>query len=839
MLRTLLLFALCFCFFPAFSQVKTIQAIKAIGIPKIDGKIDDEAWKLAPLATDFIQNFPTFGIPATVKTEVRILYDNNAVYIAAHLFDDPSLIRTQITSRDGEQRQDVDYFSVFFDTYNDQQNGFQFLVTSANVQSDARIGGTTGNERFGNFGDKTWDAVWESQVQSTADGWTAELRIPYISLRFSKKEIQTWGLQFLRFIRRSNESSYWNPIDPTINGFANQFGKYLDLKNIEPPLRLSFSPYLSGGIRINPEGSEIEKQWLRSGGMDVKYGINESFTLDATLIPDFGQVVSDNIINNLSPFEVRFQENRPFFTEGTELFNKSGLFYSRRVGDIPGGYNSVQSLVANNPDLELIKNPSITQLYNGIKFSGRTKKKLGIGIFNALTAPMKANVRNISTSKDTLIITEPLSNYNIIVLDQALKGRSSITFTNTNVIRDGAARDANVSAFDWSLYTKSNNYQLRGTARYSTIFGYTPYNDEINMIYDTITRNGSLQIKPYDGYNTTIQFLKVSGNLRYFIANNITSHTYDPNDLGYIETANKVNYSGGISYQQFTPTDKFINYTYSLEVNSQYLYKPYRYSETEVSASAYWLFKNFWDVSFTASSYPTKQNDFFELRTPGMFVQKPAELTFDVNGSTDSRKRLFYSFAAGYSLRELDNNSYNRIQSGLRYRFSDQFTLGIDVFRQHENNQIGFAFIREADGNPIVGYRDFTEISNILTGEYNFTPRLNLKLRGRHYWNKVIYNRFFNVDMNGKLTERGFIAGRDENYNAFNLDAFLTWDFRLGSRVIFGWKNWLGDSYGIDGNDNPEYIKNFGSLFRESHGNEITMKIIYFLDSNQFRKKKN
>src|SRR5688572_1438812 len=510
MLRTLLFFALCCCLIPAFGQVKTMQAIKAVNIPKIDGKLDDEAWKIAPVATDFIQNFPTYGAAATVRTEVRILYDNNAVYIAAHLFDDPSLIRKQITSRDGEQRQDVDYFSVFFDTYNDLQNGFQFLVTSANVQTDARIGGTTGSERFGNFGDKTWDAVWQSQVQSTSDGWTAEFRIPYISLRFSKKEVQTWGLQFLRFIRRSNESSYWNPVDPTVNGFANQFGKYVDLQNIEPPLRLSFSPYLSGGIRINPEGSEIEQQWLRSGGMDVKYGINESFTLDATLIPDFGQVISDNIINNLSPFEVRFQENRPFFTEGTELFNKSGLFYSRRVGDIPGGYNSVQSLVANNPDLELIKNPSITQLYNGIKFSGRTKKKLGIGIFNALTAPMKANLRSYSTSKDTLIITEPLSNYNIIVLDQALKGRSSLTFTNTNVIRDGSYRDANVSAFDWSLYTRSNNYQFRGTARYSTIFGYTPYHGEINLIYDTVTRNGSLYVKPYDGYNTTIQFLKVS-----------------------------------------------------------------------------------------------------------------------------------------------------------------------------------------------------------------------------------------------------------------------------------------------------------------------------------------
>ncbi|MFL5771547.1 MAG: DUF5916 domain-containing protein [Flavisolibacter sp.] len=838
MFRTLLLvFALCNFHLLAFSQPKILTAVKTPQAPKIDGHLDDAIWQEAPMATDFIQNFPEYGLAATVKTEVRILYDDNAVYIGAYLYDDPSLIRKQITSRDAEQRQDVDYFSVFFDTYNDQQNGFQFLVTSANVQSDARIGGSTDNDRFGDFGDKTWDAVWESQVQMKNDGWTIEMKIPYISLRFSKKEVQTWGLQFLRFIRRDNESSYWNPVDPKLNGFANQFGKYVDLKNIEPPLRLSFSPYLSGGIRINPEGNDIKHQWLRSGGMDVKYGINESFTLDATLIPDFGQVVSDNIINNLSPFEVRFQENRPFFTEGTELFNKSGLFYSRRVGDIPSGYNRVQSFADNNPNYQLIKNPSITRLYNGIKLSGRTKKKLGIGIFNAVTAPMKASLHSVLTSKDTLILTEPLSNYNIIVLDQALKGRSSVTFTNTNVIRNGADRDANVSAFDWSLYTKNNNYQLKGTARYSTVFGYTPYSGEIYLVNDTVTENGKLMVKPYNGFNTALQFGKVSGKLRYYIGSNVISDTYDPNDLGYLESPDKVNHLAGISYQQFTPTDHFINYTYRFDVTSQYLYKPYKYSEVELSLSGYWLFKNFWDITLMASSFPTTQHDFFELRTAGMWLNRPAELTFDVNGSSDSRKRLFFSFGAGYSFRALNNNSYNRLESGLRYRFSDKFTLSADIFRQYEENQIGFAFIREPNGSPIAAYRNFTETISVLSGDYNFTPRLNLTLRTRHYWNKVIYNKYFNVDAEGDLIPRTFIPNRNENYNAFNLDAFLTWDFRLGSRVILGWKNWLGDSYAINGDEYPAYLRNFAKALGVSHGNEITVKFIYFLDYNQLRKK--
>ena len=549
MLRSLIFIALCIFYNSGISQPKAISAVRASQVPRIDGNLNDAAWQQAPVISDFIQNFPNYGAPASAKTEVRILYDDEAVYIAAYLHDDPSLIRKQITSRDGEQRQDVDFFSVFFDTYNDQQNGFQFLVTPANVQSDAKLS-PNANASFQEFGDKTWDAVWQSQTQMQSDGWTVEMKIPYISLRFAKKEVQTWGLQFLRYMRRSNENDYWNPVDPNINGFINQFGKYTDLKNIEPPLRLSFSPYLSGGIRFNPADSRIDKQWLRNGGMDVKYGINESFTLDATLIPDFGQVVSDNIINNLSAFEIRFQENRPFFTEGTELFNKAGLFYSRRIGATPSGYYGVESFVDNNNNYELVKNPSVVQLYNGIKFSGRTKKKLGIGVFNALTAPMEARLRNVNTKQDTIIRTEPFANYNIIVLDQGLKGRSSITFTNTNVVRQGEDRDANVSAFDWSLFTKDNQFAFRGTARYSKIFGYTPFFGGINLVYDTITRNGLLVVKPYDGFNTAAEIGKVSGKVQYGVRADIMSNTFDPTDLGFLQFANRVNYNGNISYNQ-------------------------------------------------------------------------------------------------------------------------------------------------------------------------------------------------------------------------------------------------------------------------------------------------
>ena len=357
---------------------KTLPAIKTTSAPRIDGDLSDAAWSTAPVATDFIQNYPDNLKPSKVKTQVRIVYDDDAVYVGAYLFDDPKLIRKQLTARDGEDRQDVDFFSVFFDTYHDQQNGFQFLVTTANVQTDAKLAGSGGGD-FDDYGDKSWDAVWESKTAMKADGWVVEMRIPYISLRFARKDVQSWGLQFLRSVRRLNESSFWNPVDKNTNGFVNQFGLYTDIKDLQPPLRLSFSPYLSTGVRFNPEGSRQGTEWLRSGGMDVKYGINESFTLDATLIPDFGQVISDNVINNLSPFEVRFQENRPFFTEGVELFDKAGLFYSRRIGATPSGYGRIENRYGYNPNYEIVKNPSVTKLYNAVKFSGRTKTSSASG----------------------------------------------------------------------------------------------------------------------------------------------------------------------------------------------------------------------------------------------------------------------------------------------------------------------------------------------------------------------------------------------------------------------------------------------------------------------------
>jgi len=799
----------------SFAQ-RTLETKRTLITPKIDGIINESCWGNMIPAEDFINNSPDYGKPAGKRTMVWVLYDDQAIYVAAKLYDNPADIRRQLTARDKEQRQDVDIFSIFLDTYNDDQNAFQFVVTSRNVQSDARVSPAV-QTGFGTPSDYSWDAVWESNVHIDQEGWTVEMRIPYISLRFSKADVQHWGINFQRFSRKTNESSFWNPVDPNKAGFVNQFGDLNGIYNIKPPLRLSFLPYVSTGYRNQPTTTGREKEFLRNGGMDLKWGVNESFTMDATLVPDFGQVISDNNVLNLSPYEVRFVENRPFFTEGTELFNKAGLFYSRRIGLTPKGYNDVKNLAASDSNISIQKNPGVTQLINAVKLSGRNKNNLGIGIFNAVSAPMYATIKHIDNGSTEQIETSPLTNYNVFVLDQALKGRSSLTFTNTSLIRAGASRDANVSALDFALYDKSNHYGLLGTARYSRIFA----------------ANG------YDGFNGRMSFQKVSGKLQFELTQNIESDQYDPNDLGYLQAPNEFRTSAEVSYKQRTPTKNFLTYIYSASISNGRLYKPFQWTETEINASAFYFFKNFWDLTFNYSSKPTWQHDYFELRTPGKMLRMMPWHYFGLDGSTDSRKRLFVGFYAGYGFSPAFPQAPIYIGSmNIRYRFSDWLSMEISGEGNDDKGNVGFAFQRETNGDPIIGWRKVKQYTATTSGIINFTPRMFLTFRARHYWSKVNYERFYNVDENGYWIARPFLNGNDNNYNAFNLDVFYTWDFMYGSRFILGWKNWLpGDQY-IDGNKYTKYGDNLRRTLSVPQGKELTARLIYFLDYNRLAKKR-
>lgn len=801
-----------------YAQERSIPAFKVTQPIKIDGNLTDEAWKQIQPISGFITSSPVFGLRSAERTEVRIAYDNSAVYIGAYMHQPHKTIRRQLTARDVLDRQDVDIFAVGFDTYHDHQNAFVFRVSAANVQYDAKQS-QNGGSNGGVVTDASWDAVWESKVSIKEDGWVAELKIPLSAIRFSNRSVQDWGINFARFIRSNNENSIWNPINPNISGELNQWGVWAGLHDIKPPIRLSFLPYLSGGIRVSPVSQGKVTEFLKSGGMDVKYGINESFTLDMTLIPDFAQVQSDNVFLNLSPFQVKFEDYRPFFTEGTELFNKAGLFYSRRIGNVPGLAANILDEYGNNPDYQIIKNPGITRLYNATKLSGRTKSNLGIGIFNAITVPMYAKIRNLVTGTDSSILTEPLTNYNILVLDQALKNRSSVSFTNTNVLRKGNSRNANVSSVDVSLFDKRNNYNFSVTGRYSSIWG---------------------KQENKNGFTSVVGFGKVSGMIQYRGNVVVESDKYDPNDLGFLQNNNSFEYNGNISYNVIKPTRYFLNHSYRVSFNNVYLYRPFAWSSFQVNARAFFLFKNFWDLSFSFQSSPTWNKDYFVHSNvyTGYFLRRTPYYYFGISGSSDSRKKIFLSWEIGGAESPLPRDPYWTSNLGLRYRVNDRLQFSANMSIMQDRGNWGWSFLNNPNGSPIIARRNVKTNTAILSSQYNFTSRMNVNIRMRHYWSILNNTNFYNLKPDGYWDEVAFIPGQNLNFNTFNIDMFYTWDFLPGSRITLAWKNALGSNVTIDPYTHTTYLKNFGQVLDNPHSNEFTAKIVYYLDYLKLRKRK-
>ncbi len=786
----------------------------------MDGRLDDPVWSEAPAADGFVVSEPAFGQPASQDTRVRVVYTDEAIYVGAYLYDEPDLVRRQLTERDNELGQDTDKFAVGIDTYRDRQNAFMFVVTPPNVQSDLRVSSGTANSEAGTNFDPNWDAVWDSRTALTGEGWCVEMRIPFSAIRFPEAEVQTWGINFWRYIRRLNEYDYWNPLNPGEAGFVNQFGDLTGLQDIVPPLRLSFLPYVSAGLRQTPYAAGDRLDGLRNGGMDVKYGINESFTLDMTLIPDFGQVRSDDIILNLSPFEQVFAENRPFFTEGTELFNRAELFYSRRIGSRPAGFGAAVQLAADSSFL-LRTNPAVSRLVNAVKLSGRTAAGTGIGFFNAVTAPAEALLERPDGSVKRLR-TAPLTNYNILVVDQSLRNRSFLTFTNTNVRRADDARDANVAALTLSLFDRHNRYNLQAQGSHSAL-------RDTNLV---------------QGARSALRFGKVGGTWQWSVGTELTTDRYDHNDLGVLLQGNQVIHRLSGSYNQFVPRGVFNARTYSLALVHTSRYAPHSFSSLSVEGQFYHLFRNFWSLSWVLFSQPTWENDYFELRRPGRSLRRWPFVFNLVTAETDSRKALLLNAGTGYGMvldrlpDAIEDKTWGYYLSflGLRYRFGPRLIAETGVEAEWLQDGLGWVFNDPDRSEPAVGLRKTRQITTTSGLVYSFMARMSLNVRMRHYWSQVRYRQFFQPDERGNLLPYPFAEGWDNHFNAFNLDAFFTWDFKPGSRFILAWKNTLGPDSRLDGLLTAGYFPNFRGVFGIPHTKEATVKFIYFLDAVQFSK---
>ncbi len=806
---------------------KFLKATRITEKPIIDGNLNDNCWKNLPIADKYITNQPNFGNQPHVPCEARIGYDDEAIYICAKLTEaNPGDIAQELCQRDNIGRADL--FAISIDTYDDDQNAFRFMVTASDSQIDGKYNPSTDDNGNNITWDWKWDGVWTSKVKIVNDGWVLEMKIPYQALRFPKKDIQNWGIQFQNYTQRFQEEATWSPLDPKINGTINQYGELTGLENIKPPLRLSFSPYLANTVLVQPKDYDAKKYFRfgndydatnrLNGGMDLKYGINESFTLDMTLIPDFGQVQSDNKVRNLSPFEVRFEERRPFFTEGTELFSKGNIFYSRRIGGRPDKYYDVNYELTK--DEQIKQNPSEVQLYNATKISGRTSSKLGIGFLNAVTAPSFATIENINSGETRKFQTGFLTNYNMIVLDQPLKNNSAISFTNTNVKRfdpKNLATNANVSALNMRFRNKANKYEVSAQGRLSDV-----YSKESQSI----------------GYTYNFSVGKIAGNHTYNYSHDVQSDKYNPNDLGIFTGNNAQSHNLNYNYETFKPIGRLLNL--NLWAGSSYTQRFDSKAFQEVSGNfGYWMrFKNFWSSNAWTYFKPIAGYDYFEPRVDGLKFKDEANINIGINLNSDDRKKFTIGGGPRMNFSKFENSYRYGFWTWPQWQLSDRLKIGyVGGFTNYKNNY-GFATLVDNGNRPIFGSRNIQNVENQFNLNYKFSTKMNVTVRFRHYWNKINYNQFFDLKADGSLAKSDYSKKIDETVNFFNMDLIYTWQFAPGSFLNFIWKN---NAY--TGDDDPNYQSygsNLNRTLQTGKNQNLALKVIYFIDyqsvKNGFRK---
>lgn len=772
--------------------------------PRIDGVPDDQCWSRADTFSNFIQYEPYGGAPSNYRTTVRMLFDNEAIYVCAVMYDSsPDSIRRELGQRDGDRDIVADYFNIDLGPYNDGINGYNFKVTASGIQSDIRRSSGSGGR------DINWDAVWQSAVTITQEGWVAEIKIPFSAIRFSSESGGIWGVNFWRYVQRSGEWSSWNWADKTFGTTIDYLGEVAGFNDINPPIRLSVTPYMSAFTKNNSG----ENNWatIFSGGADLKVGLSESFTLDATLVPDFKQVQYDDLILNLTPYEIEYNEKRQFFTEGTDLFGKANIFYTRRIGSKPlNYYNPYANL---EEDEILISNESSTRLLNALKISGRNSTGLGVGVFNAITAASEAVLQDTLNNESRKYITQPLSNYNMIVFDQNLGNGSYVSLVNTNVLkkgfRDQGSYTANVTAIDAKYLNPTKTWSLGGIGAISQKY----YSGMENLF----------------GHNLSISGGKTGGKFRLYAGHKSISKSYDPNDMGYLQHNNILSNTLTAGYNLYDPRGVVLFSLNTITFQYNMLYTPVSYTSFRIRGVSATTFKNFSLLSLESTILPWGENDYYEPRLDGRHYSRPPSAGFGVSYSTDPRKNI--TFKSGVTT-ELFKSEHNMRKFGFllipSFRYNNRLVLSHTLNNTYFNGDIGYTGTLEP-GTIIFGERRSVSIENITTLSYIFSPSAYLSLRGRHYWSRVDYNNnLFVLSHDGSLDSvEAIITPDDINLNYFNLDLSWSWRFAPGSELNLVWKNSIYQRGDIIYKSFKENLK---AISDSPATNSFSVKVLWYLD---------
>ncbi len=770
--------------------LKTAEARRTTGKIEVDGNLIESDWQTAPAINGFRQTSPAEGEVPTESTTVKALYDDAAIYFGFWCYDkEPSRIIKQLTRRD--RYTESDQVIVRIDSHHDHQTAYYFSVNVSGVLQDILL--------FNNISeDDSWDAVWEGRTKVYDWGWTAEFRIPYSALRFSKADEYTWGIDFARYIPRNQETDRWQFVPQHEMIGVSRYGHLTGIKNIEPPGRLETLPYaVSYAVTEprslgNPNGRDVESNI----GADLKYGISSALTLDATINPDFGQVESDKSLVNLSTYETYFEEKRPFFLEGLDMFSTPFFtqFYSRRIGRQP--QNGVDSA------LYYIDYPRNTTILEAMKITGKTDRGMSIAFLNATTQKEKTKFRTAADPGAPIheAVVEPMANYTVARVKQDVLGNSYVgglfTYANQKDSIDALSGSADYQVFFLKQMMMTNGVLAR-------------------------TDNGP----DSSGTAAAFSLQKVGGRIfRGSAAFEYLDRKVDFNRLGYLDRNSIRSHSGWLQLR----SNKQFSFFHYLRLNFNYWYSENldNYSLSKggnVNGNVY--FTNNWQILAGVGGDGRVYDD-RETRDGSLWL-KPRAWNYWAGIGSDESKMLSFNFT--YYHGKGRGGPYDGYEFGSEIRPATNLEFELETSYtalRHEDYWVGFS----AEGYPAFGQISNDEMDVTLRGTYTFTRNLTLQTYTQFYFSAGQFDNFKKLTspdaMEPVAIDSIAMYRPDFNYKALNLNLILRWEYRPGSTIYVVWTHSRGNEIYDYGDFN--FSRDFKDLFKTPQTNTFLVKANYW-----------
>ena len=857
-------------------KIDHVTAVRTSDKIVIDGVLDEDVWNNNYSVTEFIQREPhEYGDPSE-KTEVRIVYDDEAIYVGARLYDSaPDSIMARLGRRDTWPSSDQ--FLIFIDSYHDKRNGFYFSINAAGTLAD----GILLND---DWDDNAWDGIWNGKVNIDHRGWTAELKIPYSQLRFNKEDHYVWGVNLKRVIQRKNESNYITFAPKDGSGFVSRFVDLIGIEHISPPKHMEFQPYLRSKAEFtHPEaedpfndGSSYEPGY----GIDMKIGIGSNMTLDATINPDFGQVEVDPAVVNLSDVETFYQEKRPFFLEGASIFDfgtggsnnymnfnfpAMDAFYTRRIGRNPS---------ENLPDYDYASVPDGTRILGAAKLSGKLGKKWNIGMIHALTASENADIQ-YEGDKSTLEV-EPAAYYGVFrgqrdfnQRDQGLGFLATLTRRDMsdNILPSKFNDKALILGLDgWTFLDQHKTWVISGFAGMSRINGSPERMVEVQQNSQHYFQRPDADHVSVDsmatsltGYSTRITLNKQKGQVFFNSAFGVISPGLDLNDIGYLQYADVINWHIAAGYQWTRPTRH-----YREMVIASALFQTHDFGMNKTWEGILQHFEieflNYYDIQFYIAYNPAVSSIRATRGGPIMEI-KPGWET-DLFCHSDYRKKWVLELA-NHSYASQSGSMFTALRFGLEYKPVSKLSISIAPSYEYNNDDAQWidsfddpAAIETYYHRYIFAQLKQHTFSSSLRFDLTFNPNMSLQIYAQPLISSGNYHDFkefckpggyafnqFGLDNNSTITmnENDYVVDPDGdgpahsisftnpdfNYKSLRGNAVFRWEFNPGSVLYLVWTQSKAESEEIG---EFRFKRSLSRMLRTPADNIFMLKVNYYLN---------